>query len=444
MAAEFKLPDLGEGIHEAQIINVAVKAGDTVKEDQVLMEVETDKAAVEIPSPQAGKIEQVHVKAGQTVNVGDVLVTFGAGAARGEAKAAEPAEEKPAKKTAPAHKEEVAEPATAAVSARRPAAAAHSSMAPARSGNGPIPASPAVRRMAREHNVDLRAVPGTGPGGRITQSDFDDYLAGRVTQQTVTPAAPSAPPRRPAAPAPMPVGTDADKYGPITREPLSQIRKTIANQMTLSYSTVPHVLHAEHVDMTELEALRKDYLQNVAPEGARLTYTPFIVKAVVSALIVHPKFNASFDHEKGEIIYKHYYNVGMAVDSPRGLIVPVVRDCDRKSVVQLFEEFNAAAARIRDNKFSIDELRGGTFTITNIGAMSNGVFFTPIINYPEVAILGVGRARMQAVVRDGQVVPRLIMPLCLSFDHRACDGADAARFMNDVVRYLEKPARLLL
>lgn len=456
MSVDFTLPDLGEGIHEAQVITVAVKEGDVVAEDDTLMEVETDKAAVEIPSPQAGTIERVHVQPGQVIHVGDSLITFGG------TDAAAPAPTKKEKVAAHAAQLAHAVPQRIAPGPVAPAAApagATAVAAPPRSRtNGPVPASPAVRRRARENQVDLHAVPATGPGGRVTREDLDAFLgaggAAPAIAAPVSPAplvgAPAHPPvlaPRPAPPMQEPVAIEGtpgtDNYGPITRQPITQIRKTIATQMVRSYSQIPHVLHAEQVDVTQLDEFRRGYRKEGLPGSDRLTLTPFIVKSVVNALRAHPKFNCSLDADSGELVFKRYYNIGMAVDTPRGLVVPVVRNVDAKSVLQLALEYAEIAGRIRTTRFSIDELRGGTFTITNIGALG-GLFFTPIINFPEVAILGIGRSRPTPVVRDGEIVVRTMMPLCLSFDHRVCDGAEAARFANDIIAQLEDPIRLAL
>ena len=464
MSVDFTLPDLGEGIHEAQIIQVSVAEGDTVTEDQALMEVETDKAAVEIPSPQAGIIEKVHVKAGQLVHVGDPLITFGGGAddkPSGEQKTAAPkavpvttapTESAPPATVCPSQPALIPVP-SAQIAA--PSMATATVTRPTRS-NGPVPASPAVRRRAREHNVDLHAIPATGPGGRVTQNDLEAFLGSGGTATmvapplAVTPVQPMAQPAVPAPAAPMvhdlpvPQGEPGtDSFGAVVRQPLTQIRKAIAAQMVRSYTQVPHVLHAEQVDVTELDEFRRAYKKSKQPGSDGLTLTPFIVKGIVNALKLHPKFNSSFDAEAGLIEFKRYFNIGMAVDTPRGLIVPVVRNVDTKNVLQLSAEYADVAERIRASRFTIDELRGGTFTITNVGALG-GLFFTPIINYPEVAILGVGRARPTPVVREGEIVVRTMMPLCMSFDHRVCDGAEAARFMNDLIAQLENPIRMAL
>lgn len=451
---EFKLPDLGEGIHEAQVISVLVKEGDVVAEDAPLMEVETDKAAVEIPSPVAGKVSRIHVQAGQTVNVGMPLVTF---EEVGEPAKAEP-RETPEKEAAPARERpEQKEAAPAAARggdgpARQVAAAAGRRFAATvetRDASRPVPAAPAVRRLAREMNVDLRRVPGSGPGGRVLKQDVEAFAAGRLPPAES--AARAAPPEAP-APGPAPVTElppvertlpDFGKWGPIRRQPITQIRKTIARQMTRAWTLIPHVTHCDNADLTELEEQRRQLSAELEKKGGpKLTFTAVLLKALAGALRTHPVLNASFDADANEIIFKQYVHIGVAVDTERGLVVPVIRDVDGKTLVQVSAALADVAQRARAAQFTIDELRGGTFTVTNVGALG-GTFLTPMINWPEVAILGTGRADWQPVVRNDAIVKRFLMPLSLSFDHRVVDGADAARFLKDVIGYLENPLRLL-
>ena len=436
MAEQFILPDLGEGIHEAQIVSILVHEGDVVQEDQPLMEVETDKAAVEIPSPLAGKIVSIHVQAGQTVNVGDVMVTFG-----NDAEAAPAAPPKAPPRAAPPPR---TAPPTAAAPAVRSAGAAHADAAsPAKAGKpAKVAASPAVRRRAKELGIDLATMQGTGPGGRVTQADLDGAASG----QPPAPAAAQAAAAQSAPAVTMPADSelpDFSKWGPIRREPISQIRKTISNHMARSEAMNVHVMHHDLADVEMLEQLRKDHNLRKQESDPKLTLLPFVIKAVHAAMRRYPMFNASFDHARNEMIYKDYFHYGIAVDTPRGLIVPVIRDVDRKSIRALATELIEIGAKIRESNFKIDELRGGSFTITNIGSLG-GIVSTPIINYPEVAILGLGKAEMKAVVVNGEVVARYTLPLNLSFDHRATDGADAARFVGEIKSYLEVPGRLLL
>lgn len=455
MAKDFKLPDLGEGIHEAQIIKVMVKEGDTVQPDQAIMEVETDKAAVELPVPFGGTISKLNVKVGDTVKVGSVLLSVGeAGEAAGSAPAkAEAPKAAPAKSVAMA-----AASAMPARSAEMPAAVAESP----RWGDGPIPAAPAVRRYAREQGVDLAVVHGTGPGGRIVREDVERYLvSGGSPTGAAQPSSGSrgtavAEPSR-ATTAPMSYGGDGAaprslpaealpdfaQWGPVRREALPQIRKTISRQMVRSYLTIPHVMHADEVDVTDLEDFRKRQGEALASTGAKLTLTAFVVKAVAGALRQFPTFNASYDEAASEMVFKDYVHIGVAVDSPKGLMVPVVRDADRKGLVSISKEMKELADKAREFKLDVAAMRGGTFTVTNVGALG-GTMATPIINYPEVAILGMGKLEWKPVVRDMQIVPRKILPLFLSFDHRVIDGADGARFIRAVIGYLENPLNLLL
>ena len=442
MARDFRLPDLGEGLTEAEIVKVLVREGEVIAEDAPLLEVETDKATVEIPSPMSGRVEKIHVEPNQTVKVGQVLVTFadaGAQAATATPSGKQAADTlDPTRTLAP-------EPRTTVQDGRaRQAAPA----APARPG--PVPATPATRRLARELGVDLQAVRATGPGGRVTD---DDVLAaaGRVVRAptTAAPRAVRAEPAAPAAPG-KPLATHVtepplpnfEQWGTIERQPLSHLRRTIAERMTLSATVIPHVTHFDRADITELDAIIQRSLETAKARGATLTLTAFLLKAAALALGEHPTFNASLDAAAGQLIVKRYVHLGVAVATERGLIVPVLRDVDEKPVLDVARELGALAQRVRDGKATLDDLRGGTFTITNIGALG-GTGAVPIINYPEVAILGVARARQEPVVREGRIEPRLLLPLSLTFDHRVADGADGARFASAIVRRLERPERLL-
>ena len=413
MARDFVLPDLGEGLTEAEVRQVHVREGEIVREDAPLVEVETDKATVEIPSPMGGRIERIHVQSGQTVKVGQVLVSFGEDAAP-----------------------------TAALPRRE----------------GPVAATPSTRRLARELGVDLRAVTGSGPGGRVTDDDVRAVAGAPATTAAAgehalaptmpvghPPVAEPAPVARPLAhvgvePPPLP---KFEQYGPVERQPLSHLRRTIAERMTLAAMSIPHVTHFDRADITDLDALIRRNLEAGRARGVTLTLTSFLLKAVAQALVEHPHFNASLDPTAGELIVKRYVHLGVAVATERGLIVPVIRDVDHKPLLDVQRELAALAARTREGKATLDDLRGGTFTITNIGALG-GTGAIPIINYPEVAILGVARGREEPVVRDGAIVPRLLLPLSLTFDHRVADGADGARFASAIVRRLEHPDELLL
>jgi pyruvate dehydrogenase E2 component (dihydrolipoamide acetyltransferase) len=412
MPRTFTLPDLGEGLTEAEIVRVLVSEGQVVSEDAPILEVETDKAQVEIPSPFAGRVETVHVRPGQTVKVGAALITFADDGGGAPAPAAAPA----------------------AASTKPPAAAP-----PARVEGGPVPATPATRRLARELGVDLRRVRGTGPGGRVT----DDDVRAAAGQPAAAPAPPvEARPLAPVGLEPPPLPR-FEQWGPVERQPLSHLRRTIAERMALSAALVPHVTHFDRADITDLDALIRRSLEAARERAISLTLTPFLLKAAALALREHPQFNASLDPAAGQLILKRYYHLGVAVATERGLIVPVIRDVDRKPVMELAKELAALAQRVRAGKAALEDLRGGTFTVTNIGALG-GTGAIPIINYPEVAILGVARAREEPVARGGQVVVRTLLPLTLTFDHRVADGADGARFAASIIRRLEAPEQLFL
>ncbi len=426
MTKVFVLPDLGEGIAEAQIIRVLVSEGESIAEDQYLMEVETDKAAVEIPSPFAGKVQQVHVKDGQTVNVGEVVFTF---------------EDSGSAAAAVATQEAVTPTKTAPTISSTPMAATS-----APSATAPIPrktnsaAAPAVRKFAREKGIDLDAVTGTGAGGRITKSDVENALAG---DGAVTQTSTAAMSRVSAAPVGIPAGeSGSDNWGTTCRVPLSQIRKTIAKQMSRSAFTAVHVTHNDDVDITELDLIRRE-LNEATGNDPKLTLMAFVIRALCLALKKYPIFNASLEEDLGAVIYKEYINIGIAVDTERGLVVPVIRQADQLTLRGIAHELRLLADRIRNNQFSVEDLRGGTFTITNVGALG-GMVSTPIINYPEVAILGLGRSRKVPAIHDGELAEALKLPMNLSFDHRATDGADAARFAGEIISYLETPARFML
>jgi len=444
VARSFVLPDLGEGLTEAEIRQVLVREGDVVREDAPLLEVETDKATVEIPSPMAGRIEKIHVQPGQTVKVGQVLVEFGdAGAPAGR-----PAAD-PTRKLAPEPK-----PVIDGGRARGASAPAPAHAAPA-ARTGPVPATPSTRRLARELGVDLQAVSGSGPGGRVTDDDVRAAANGgssrggaAATERAPAPAGrPSEPPAvaKPLARVGVepPALPKFEQWGPIERQPLSHLRRTIAERMTLSATLIPHVTHFDRADITDLDALIRRNLEAGKARGVTLTLTAFLLKAAALALVEHPTFNASLDPAAGELIVKRYVHLGVAVAAERGLIVPVMRDIDKKPLLEIARELGDLARRVREGKATLDDLRGGTFTITNIGALG-GTGAIPIINYPEVAILGVARGREEAVVRAGQIVPRLLLPLSLTFDHRVADGADGARFATAIVQRLEQPDSLLL
>ena len=426
MARSFKLPDLGEGVHEGEVLAVHVTAGQKVKEGDIILEVETDKAAVEIPSPFSGRVSEVLVKPGDTVKVGDVMMIFGNGE---DAEAVEI--EKP--KKSPDKAVETAKTAVAAEAAEK---------------KGPVPASPATRRLARELGVDLHQVQPTGPGGRVNADDVRAFAGAGKEKAAIT-----APTEIIAAEAPgleirsvtLP---DFTKWGPVERVPFRSIRRATARQMMIAWSQIPHVTSQDQVDITKLEVFRRKHKAEIEAAGGRLTMTVFALKAVATALKTHPQFNATLDVEAEEIIIKNYYHIGVAVNTDNGLIVPVVRDVDRKSIKELAIELDDIVQQTRARKISREELQGGTFTITNAGAMGGG-YFAPIINFPEVAILGMGQGRLQPAVVDKddgehEIAPRLIMPIVLCIDHRVLDGADAIQFLRVVIDTLQDPDELLI
>ena len=433
---EFKLPDLGEGIHEAEILKWHVQEGQDVREDEPLVDVETDKASVTIPSPKGGKVVKLAGKVGDTLMVGQVLAVIDDGS-RDEREA-------PATAQAPGH------PPVGSPVAPTSTAGIAGGTVPSSDARLPVPAAPATRRLARELGVDLQRVAASGPGGRVTP---EDVRRAARPPEAGTPAPAAAVPPVPSSegPPPMVAGIpllvveplpDFAAEGPIEREPLRSLRRKVARKMTTSSILVPHVAHMDEADVTELEAFRKQQ-RDRHQDGPPLTLLSFVAKAVVAGLKSAPSFNASLDPFKEEIIYKRYFNLGIATDTGRGLIVPVVRDAGCKSIRQLARDIDDLARRARDDKLTVGDLRGGTFTITNVGPLG-GTALIPIINYPEVAILGMGRVQEKPVVREGQIVVRKMLPLTLAFDHRVADGADAARFVTELVRQLSDPHLLLL
>jgi pyruvate dehydrogenase E2 component (dihydrolipoamide acetyltransferase) len=419
MTFEFKVPELGENITSGDVVNVLVREGQQIAANQGVVELETDKAVVEIPCSQAGRVAKVHVKKGDTVRVGQTLLTL---ETNGDA-------------TPPAAPAQVAASASAKIEPPKPATPA----APASSGL--LPAGPAVRRLARELGVNLGAVAGSGRHGRITEEDVQRVAA--PAPVAVPPPAPPAPAAREAAVPPGESGNDA--WGPVRRDRMSQVRKSIAAHMVKSASTIPHVTNFDDADLTDLERLRKSVPAGYLGANVRLTAMPFVMKAVANALLHHPLVNASLDEEKQQIVYKQYVHLGVAVDTPRGLVVPVLRDVDRMSIPEIARALVTLAERARQAQFTLEELRGGTFTLSNLGAVG-GTYSTPIINHPEVALLLLGRGRWLPVVRGEElkIEPRFMLPLSLSYDHRLIDGATAGRFLNEVIEYLQSPAKLLL
>ncbi len=425
MSRSFTLPDLGEGIHEAEVLAVRVVAGAEVKEGDIILEVETDKAAVEIPSPFTGKVDQILTKAGDLVKVGDVMFVF-AGGDEGEKSGKKSMEQAASGQEGKKTPEKISKAQKAA---------------------GPIPASPATRKLARDLGVDLQLVPPTGAKGLVTADDVRAFAEKAKQAPAASTPAGKQGGAEPAS-SPAPALPDFSQWGEVERQPLRSIRRSIARQMATAWSQIPHVTSQDMVDIGQLEAFRRKHKEEIEAIGGRLTMTVFAMKAAATALKAYPIFNSSLDLEAQEIVVKKYYNIGVAVDTEDGLIVPVIRDVDRKSIKELAVELHDCVQRTRSRKIGLEELQGGTFTITNAGAMGGG-FFTPIINFPQTAILGLGQGRMQPTVatkEDGsyEMVPRLLMPVVVCFDHRVADGGDSIRFMKVLIEALKDPEELLI
>jgi len=415
---EFRLPEVSEGVTKVDVASVAVKAGDTIAKGAVVCEVETDKAVAEIPSPVAGKVTAVHVSAGSSMKIGDLLLTIEAVGSTAAAPAAAPA----APVVAPAAQAPVT-PAAPPIAA--PAAPAAAPAASTGSDAGPpAPAGPATRRLARKLGVNLRQVKGSAAGGRITIEDIEAFVRERMTQPAVPAAAAAAPGFGIVQAAPLP---DFSRFGPVEKQPMNKIFRTAASNLHAAWVTIPHVTQHDLADITELETARRKYVK-ANPNAPKITMTAIIIKAVVQALKAFPNFNSSVDMASGELVIKQYYHIGVAVDTPNGLVVPVIRNCDQKNILQVAAELAEIAGRARDRKLKAEDMQGGTFTITNLGGIG-GTAFTPIVNYPEVAILGMSRTLNHLILENGQLAERQMLPLSLSYDHRAINGADAARFI---------------
>lgn len=444
MATEFKLPEVGENIETGQVVKILVTTGDMIEAGQSVLELETDKAVVEVDASVGGTIKEIHVTEGQEIKVGQLILTLEA-ASKEEGKpkppredsAAEVTEEKPlewrdaVEEAKPTEEKQDGREAISQAQISQPRAVDQRPEVP----SAIAPAAPSVRRLARELGVDVNQIPGSGPGGRISTEDVKGYVrhinleaegAGPVTIET-----------------PAIILPDFTKWGDIEREAMTSIRRTTAKRLSQAWITIPHVTHYEKADITELEELRKRYARKAEVAGGKLTVTAIILKVVASALKIFPKLNASLDMANQEIVYKNYYHVGIAVDTEHGLLVPVIRDVDQKNIIQLSVKLTEISEKARSRKVTLQDLEGGTFTITNLGGIG-GTNFAPIINPPEVAILGVSRASVQPVFKNEAFEPRLMMPLSLSYDHRLIDGADAARFMRWVVQAIEQPFLLSL
>jgi pyruvate dehydrogenase E2 component (dihydrolipoamide acetyltransferase) len=420
-AVEYQLPQLGEGVTEGTIAKVLVKDGDTISEGQPLLELETDKAVLEVPSTVSGRIVKINAQAGGKIKVGETVFTYeGGSTAKEDAKAEPPQQSSPAENKSTSADSSSAQPANI--------------VPPDRStftGSGPVPAAPSTRRLARELGVDIHQVSGSGPGERISEDDVKRHVKSAM-QNGGAIATTGAPVQA----APLP---DFSKWGDIERQELSGIRRATAAQMTRSW-TAPHVTQFDKADITDLENFRRNYAKK---SGIKITVTALLLKVAVAALKKFPQFNSSLDLNAGELVLKKYFHIGVAVDTDRGLLVPVIRDANTKSVSDLAVELGEAAKRARDRKTSLDEMQGGCFTITNLGGIG-GTNFTPIVNTPEVAILGVARGGMEPVWNGKEFQPRFMLPLSLSYDHRVIDGADGARFLRYICEVLENPVLLAL
>lgn len=435
MAFEFKLPDIGEGIHEGEIVKWFVKPGDDVKEDDVLCEVQNDKAVVEIPSPVTGKVVEVRVGEGETAIVGDVLVTFDAPGYE-DLKFKGSDEEK-----TDSPKEEPKQEAKPEAKAPAPAKVEESAQDDANL-NQRVIAMPSVRKLAREKGIDIRQVTGSGKNGRVLKEDIEGFVSGAKSSTEAGAVAASEAVEETTA-TKVQIPQIPEGAFPETREKMSGVRKAIAKAMVNSKHTAPHVTLMDEVDVTKLVAHRKKFKQVAAERDVKLTFLPYVVKSLVSALREYPALNTSIDDETSEIIHKHYYNIGIAADTEKGLLVPVVKNADRKSMFTISKDIADLATKARDGKLAPDEMKGASCTITNIGS-AGGQWFTPLINHPEVAILGIGRIAEKPVVRDGEIVAAPVLALSLSFDHRIIDGATAQNALNHIKRLLNDPELLLM
>jgi pyruvate dehydrogenase E2 component (dihydrolipoamide acetyltransferase) len=432
MAIEVTLPALGENIDSGTVTRVLVKVGETIRKDQAILELDTEKASVDVPASGAGTVKEIRVKEGDVLKVGQVVLILDDGGETPQTPAAPPpppvetksAAAPPAESPAAPPPEPKIEPPEVPVQAEP----LETLPEPARPE---VPATPLLRRMARELGVDIRAVAGTGPDGRITKEDVQNHARSIILKTSVRQGG-----------SPSSSLPDFSRWGEIERQPLSSVRRAIAAHLQNAWTSIPHVTQFDSADITDLEAFRKGHVTEDKSQG-KVTITAIAMKVVSEALKIFPRFNVSFDAERAEVISKEYHHIGIAVDTEHGLLVPVIRKVDSKGILQLSTELADAAEKARTRKLSLEDMQGGTFTITNLGGIG-GVNFTPIINSPEVAILGLSRARLQPVYRDGELSPRLILPLALSFDHRVVDGADAARFLRWVAEALEQPIRLLL
>lgn len=465
MAFEFRLPDIGEGIHEGEIVKWFVKAGDRIEEDDIMFEVQNDKAVVEMPSPVSGTVKEIIVEEGTVAVVGDVLVTIESDDEADNEGSSEEAEAAPEKKQDAQGEEETEEQVQAGTAEsaqevdKKPeedenaesteTGAGEQKQAAPKDPNARVIAMPSVRKFARDKDVDITQVSGSGNNGRILKEDVESFMSGdqkpATTEESAGKETTEAAPKeeetsKEAAPkaAPAPEGEF-----PETREKMSGMRRAIAKAMVHSKQTAPHVTLMDEVDVTELVAHRKKFKDIAAEKEIKLTYLPYVVKALVSTLREFPALNTSFDDETSEVIQKHYFNIGIAADTEKGLLVPVIKNADRKSVFAISDEINGLATKARDGKLSPAEMKGASCSITNIGS-AGGQWFTPVINHPEVAILGIGRIAEKPVIKNGEIVAAPVLALSLSFDHRMIDGATAQHALNHIKRLLSEPELLLM
>lgn len=451
VSAEFKLPELGENIEQGDLVRLMISPGTEVREGQAVMELETDKAVVEVPSSISGVVREVRVKLGEKVKVGQVIFTVD-GAKASPSTAASSISSKlvtrPVEHLSEQHGAREAYQSAIRAEGRTeeealprdgapPVANAPMEMPQLAKTTGPehrpVPASPRIRRLARELGVNIYEMTGTGPEGRITDDDVKAHARAKIEAQS----APVEPPEHAMIP-PAPTLPDFAKWGKIERVPMRGIRRKTAEHLAQAWITIPHVTQHDKADITELEQLRARFAPKAEQAGGKLTLTAIALRVCASALKIFPQFNASVDANKEEVVYKQYINIGLATDTERGLLVPVVRDVDKKNIIELAVELAQISVRARSKKLTPEEMEGGTFTITNLGGLG-GTYFTPIVNHPEVAILGMSRSRIEPVWKDGKFEPRLMLPLSLSYDHRLIDGADAVRFLRWIVEALEQP-----
>ena len=481
--AEFKVPELGENVAGGDVTSVLVKVGDTIAVDQNVLELETDKATVEVPSSVAGRVTDIKVKPGDKVQVGSVVLVVeerASGESSPKAQSSNPKAQQDAKAESPEPKAKESEPAESgaeeseaeepkgeepkgkkpekvvsmparqAPESKKPSPRAEAaeaqpkprSQSPKPKNEGvAAPAAPSVRRLAREIGVNIDEVQGSGPQGRISEEDVKEHARRMLSSMPSTPLAPGtgrAAPERPVMPLP-----DFSRWGEIERQPMSSIRRTTSERLSHAWTTIPHVTQFDKADITGLEELRKKYREQVSAAGGNLTVTAMLVKVIATAVKQFPQFNASLDTQSNDIIYKKYVNVGVAVDTDRGLLVPVVRNADQKNITDIAIGVHQLAEKARNRKLTLEEMSGGGITISNLGGIG-GTYFTPIVNWPEVAILGVSRGIVESVWRHDTFEPRQLLPLSLSYDHRVIDGADAMRFLRWVIEAIEQPFLLSL